>query len=204
MSRDTNEFLILLKPHYNAALKYCKALCRKGKTECAEDLVQHSLLKAIEKFDDLKDDKKFKFWFFSIITNEYYSSVRKNFLMKFITIDSEYEVPSMPRLYGDNGTGELSEILMLALSRLNPKEKTAILLFELAGFSIEEIMSIQNEKSISCIKVRLARCREKLRNYIEKLESGKHFKTQSKKKSEGGLTNETIKLVSEVESGKNE
>jgi RNA polymerase sigma-70 factor (ECF subfamily) len=204
MSRETNDFLILLKPHYNAALKFCKALCRKGKAECAEDLIQHSLLKAIEKFDDLKDDKKFKFWFFSIITNEYYSSVRKNFLMKFITIENDYEVPSMPRLYGDNGTGELSEILLMALSRLNPKEKTAILLYELAGFSIEEIMNIQNEKSISCIKVRLARSREKLRSYIEKLESGKHFKTLAEKKSAGGLTNETIKLVSEVESGKND
>lgn len=204
MSRDTNEFLTLLKPHYNAALKFCKALCRKGKTECAEDLIQHSLLKAIEKFEDLRDDKKFKFWLFTIITNEYYTSVRKFFLTKFISIDSDYEVPSMPRLYGDNGTGELSEILLLALSKLKPKEKTAILLYELAGFSIEEIMSIQKEKSISCIKARLARGREKLRNYITKIESGKHFKTNSEKNSGGGLTNETIRLVSEVESGNNE
>lgn len=204
MSRDTNDFLKLLKPHYNSALKYCKALSRKGNIECAEDLIQHSLLKAIEKFDDLQDDRKFKFWFFSIITNEYYSSVRKKLLIKFVSIDHEYEIPSMPKLYGDNGTGELTEILLMALSKLKPKEKTAILLFELAGFSIEEIMNIQEEKSISCIKVRLARGREKLKKYILKLESGKHFKTSSGKNSEGGLTNETIRLVSEVESGNNE
>lgn len=205
MSRDTNEFLKLLKPYYNSALKYCKALSRKGKAESAEDLIQHSLLKAMEKFDDLNDDKKFKFWFFSIITNEYYSSVRKKFLIKFVSIDTDYEIPSMPKLYGENGTGDLTEILLLALSRLKPKEKTAILLYELGGFSTEEIMNIQGEKSISCIKVRLARGREKLRNYILRIESGKHFKkSNSEKNSEGGLTNETIRLVSEVESGKNE
>lgn len=204
MSRDTTEFLKLLKPHYNPALKYCRALSKKGSTDGAEDLIQHSLLKAIEKFDDLRDDKKFKFWFFSIITNEYYSLIRRKFLIKFISLDNENEIPSMPRLYGDNGIGELSEILMIALSKLKPKEKSAILLYELAGFSIEEIMHIQEEKSESCIKLRLSRSREKLRNYILKIESGKHIKSQTEKHSGGGLTNETIKLVSEIESGKNE
>lgn len=204
MSRDTAEFLKLLKPYYNPALKYCRALSKKAGSDGAQDLIQHSLLKAIEKFDDLKDDRKFKFWFFSIITNEYYSTIRRKFLIKFISLDNENEIPSMPKLYGDNGTGELSEILIIALSKLKPKEKSAILLHELAGFTIEEIMNIQQEKSTSCIKLRLSRSREKLRKYILKLETGRHFKSQTEIPSGGGLTNETIRLVSEVESGKNE
>ncbi|MBN1634203.1 MAG: RNA polymerase sigma factor [Ignavibacteria bacterium] len=204
MSRDTTEFLKLLKPYYNPALKYCRALSKRGSINSAEDLIQHSLLKAIEKFDDLKDDRKFKFWFFTIITNEFYSSVRKELLNKFISINNEYEIPSMPRLYDVNGIGELSEILLIALSKLKRKEKSAILLYELAGFSIEEIMHIQEEKSISCIKLRLSRGREKLRKYISKLETGKHFKSNTEKSSVGGITNETIKIISEVESGRNE
>jgi len=203
MSRDTAEFLKLLKPHYNPALKYCRALSRKAGSDSAEDLIQHSLLKAIEKFDDLRDDRKFKFWFFSIITNEYYSTIRRKFLVKFISLDNENELPSMPKLYEDKEAGEITEILMIALSKLKPKEKSAILLYELAGFNIEEIMHIQEEKSTSCIKLRLSRSREKLRKYISKLETGRNFKTRTEIQSGGGITNETIRLVSEVESGKN-
>jgi DNA-directed RNA polymerase specialized sigma24 family protein len=43
-------------------------------------------------------------------------------------------------------------------------------LFELGGFSLTEIQQIQGEKSLSAIKSRLGRTREKLRHKILQLE----------------------------------
>jgi len=203
MIKDSNDFLDLLKPYYNYALKYCRALSRKGDTDEAEDLMQHSLLKAFENFSSLKDSKKFKFWFFTIITNEYCSAVRRKLYNKFIFVNDESDIPSMPKLYRNTSNSDLSEILLLALSKLKPKEKAAILLFELAGFSLDEIMVIQKEKSLSCIKLRLSRSREKLRKYITKLESGFNINPKRDVDSGGGLVNETINLLSEVKTGRN-
>jgi ribose 1,5-bisphosphokinase PhnN len=51
------------------------------------------------------------------------------------------------------------------------------LLFELSQFSIEEIVEIQKEKSLSAVKSRLSRTREKLKKIILKLENSSIYKT---------------------------
>ncbi len=64
---------------------------------------------------------------------------------------------------------------------------------------MEEIREIQNEKSISAIKSRLSRTREKLKKYIEDEEKNI---SNSKTKSSiiiGDISNETIKLVTDIE-----
>jgi DNA-directed RNA polymerase specialized sigma24 family protein len=61
-------------------------------------------------------------------------------------------------------------LLLEALYSLTEKERAAILLFELGGFSLIEIQQIQGEKSLSAIKSRLSRTREKLRHKILQLE----------------------------------
>ncbi len=79
------------------------------------------------------------------------------------------------------------------------KERTAILLFEIGGFSIEEIKEMQNEKSISAIKSRLSRARDRMKKYILENENKN---LQPSKKSLlilGDLNNETIRLVTEIE-----
>ncbi|HEU4454664.1 MAG TPA: sigma factor-like helix-turn-helix DNA-binding protein, partial [Longimicrobium sp.] len=54
-----------------------------------------------------------------------------------------------------------------ALSGLSNKERAAVLLFELGGFSIEEIAGIQGERSISAVKSRLSRARARLRDRLD-------------------------------------
>ena len=43
-----NRFLELLKPNYNDAAKYCRALCANWSADDAEDVLQQSLLQAME------------------------------------------------------------------------------------------------------------------------------------------------------------
>lgn len=65
---------------------------------------------------------------------------------------------------------EDNQWLVAALSQLEDKERSSILLFEIGGFSIKEITDIQKENSESAVKSRLSRTRKKLKEFMEQLE----------------------------------
>lgn len=199
MCKDTNRFLSLLKPCYSDALKYCRALCVKRSQDDAEDVLQQSLLKALENFDSLNEKSKFRSWFFTIITREFYNSVRNDFWRKFLPSDGLSLVSEIPEIFSRNENDENKLILNKALSKISYKERSALLLFELGGFDLEEIKEIQNERSLSAVKSRLSRAREKLRKIIEDEELNI---TNSKNKSSvitGDINNETIRIIAEIE-----
>jgi RNA polymerase sigma-70 factor (ECF subfamily) len=200
MAPDTKKFLELVKPHYNNALKYSRALCAGWNSSEAEDVLQDSFLKAMENLHALRDETKFRSWFFKIITREFYSSVRKHFWKKFLPMEDYLQVTEMPDVFSRYEQSEKALLLNNALSKLTKKERSAILLFEVAGFSIEEITEIQEEKSQSAVKSRLSRSRQKLKEIITRLESstGSNFLVHNGQ-SEGDITNETISLVSNTE-----
>ena len=75
MHRTTEEFIDLLKPHYNSAAQYCRALY--GGAKDAEDCLQDALIAAMENFSVLKEETKFRSWFFTIITRMFYASKRR-------------------------------------------------------------------------------------------------------------------------------
>lgn len=160
-----SEFTNLLEPHYNDAVNYCRALCAgKGLAE-AEDIIQQSLLKAFEAHSRLNDPSKFRSWFFQIITRTFYDSVRKPFWSRFVSLNEQAGTEAFqvyePSYFEDN------QWLIGGLSQLSNKERTAILLFEIGGFSIQEITKLQQEKSESAVKSRLSRTRKKLKEFME-------------------------------------
>ena len=197
---DSSRFFEVFNLYYNDAVRYSRTLTARLSHDDSRDVLQQSLLQAIEKFDSLEDLSKFKPWLFKIITNVFYNSVKRNFWKRFLPLDEEtIDLPDIPENSGDS---EKRNLLYEALTVLNEKEKSALLLFEIAGFSIEEITEIQNEKSQSSVKSRLSRARMKMRTKIEKLEKNKFKKDKSSKILTGDLENETFKLISEIESRK--
>jgi DNA-directed RNA polymerase specialized sigma24 family protein len=74
-------------------------------------------------------------------------------------------------LYNDDDLGEREKIMLASLDTISEKERTAILLFEIGGLSLEEIRKVQKEISISAVKSRLSRTRLKLRNTIIQMEN---------------------------------
>ena len=171
MTIDSAKFSGLLKPHYNDALKYSRALCSTWSPDDAEDVLQQSFLLALENFGSLKDHSKFRSWFFKIITTTFYSSIRRHFWKKFLPSDNERStVHNMPEVFDRAEQTESRMIINKALAGISGKERSAILLFELGNFSIEEITAIQGEKSISAVKSRLSRATTKLRKYINEEE----------------------------------
>ncbi|MGA2669081.1 MAG: RNA polymerase sigma factor [Ignavibacteria bacterium] len=202
MPRDTNRFIELLKPNYNDAVKYCRALCSKRSADDAEDVLQQSLLQALEKFDSLNDTDKFRSWLFTIITRVFYTSIKRYFWRRFIPLDKG-ERTDIPEIYNRTENFDSKALINKALSKLSNKERSAILLFEIAGFSIEEIKNIQNEKSDSAIKSRLSRTRQKLKQIILEMESNHSGKLNiTSKNIIEDIENETIKLSAEYNKGK--
>jgi len=199
MFHEPTQFLELLRPEYNDALKYCKALCAKRSAEDAEDVLQQSLLKALEHFAALNDKSKFRSWFFKIITREFYNSIRKDFWKRFLPLDNASSVSEMPEIFNKIESDHNKVILNLALAKISSKQRSAILLFEIGGFSMEEIKEIQNEKSVSAIKSRLSRAREKLRKII--INEEQKFSNNNNKGSIiiGDINNETISLITGIE-----
>jgi RNA polymerase sigma-70 factor, ECF subfamily len=203
MTTEADKFLENLKPHYNDALKYSRALCARWSPDEAEDVLQQSLLLALENFGKLRDEGSFRSWFFKIITTTFYTATRKHFWKKFIPLDSG-TAPEMPDVFSrdENEQTENRMVLNRALERISAKERAAILLFEIGEFSIEEIRVMQNEKSISAVKSRLSRARTRLKKYITEEEN---FLTRaSAKKSDnsgdftGDIEYDTIRLISEI------
>lgn len=198
MSGQTDQFLELLKPCYSDALKYCRSLCAKRSTDDAEDVLQLSLIKGLENIGSLSEHSKFRSWFFKIITREFYSFIRKDFWRKFLPIDSGDLAANIPEIFDRSKQSDDKLMLEKALAELSPKERSALLLFELGGFSIEEIKEIQNEKSASAVKSRLSRARSRLKIYIETEEPVTNKNNNLNSEHKGDLNHETIKLITEI------
>jgi RNA polymerase sigma-70 factor (ECF subfamily) len=168
MHRTTEDFIALLKAHYNSAAQYCRALFQGGRD--AEDALQDAIIAAMENFAALKEEEKFRSWFFTIITRTYYAAksreTKRGKLFAVLTEKNSH----FPAVYNDDFLSAKETVLQEALNALTEKERAAILLFELGGFSLTEIQHIQGEKSLSAIKSRLSRTREKLRFKILQLE----------------------------------
>jgi len=61
---------------------------------------------------------------------------------------------------------EKQKALLDSLNLISEKERSAIVLFEIGRFSMEEIRMIQGEKSLSAVKSRINRARIKLKELI--------------------------------------
>ncbi|GAB5519035.1 MAG: hypothetical protein RhofKO_12860 [Rhodothermales bacterium] len=184
-----------LKPHYAAAVRYCRALCARSPAAEADDVLQDSLLKAVEHYDRLRDPSRFKSWLFQIITRTFYSAQRRSYWRRFLPFSEVPEVEHMPAVYRS-----ASERLLVlqALARLTDRQRTALLLYELAGFSVAEIATIQGDRSHSAVKSRLSRARKALQQVIADLERGES-PTYHASEATTDLDYETLNLVATLD-----
>ena len=104
----------------------------------------------------------------------------------------------MPEIFPRNEIGDSYDGIYLAISELKTKEKIALLLFEIGGFSIEEIRDIQSEKSISTVKSRLSRAREKLKKRITEIENNSKSNTKIKPVILNSFEAETVSIINKI------
>ncbi|WP_412069614.1 RNA polymerase sigma factor [Rubrivirga sp. IMCC43871] len=165
MPTDPDVFLDALRPHYADALRYCRGLCARWSPSHAEDAFQSALLGALEGFDGLRDRERFRPWLFQIVTREVRTAQRRSVWRRLSPLPPDDEAGPLG-LVTAPASGEAHDLLA-ALAVLGRREREALLLFEVGGFSVEEVRAVQGDRSASAVKSRLARARARLRARLD-------------------------------------
>lgn len=179
MNKKQKDFLTLYEPIHDRFERFCRA--RVYGDMDFRDLINETLLKAYQKFDELRSKEAFLSFLFSISVRILANNKRK------LKEDSDqFETKSSVLFDVNSNTESSAEIYFLhkALAQLSEDQRESIILFEISGFSIKEIAKIQSTTE-SSVKQRLRRGRMKLKEILtyESLPSS----TKAVKKGEGSL-----------------
>jgi len=128
----------------------------------AKDLLSEVTLTAYENFESLKQPDQFVYFLFGIARNLYLKKLRKQ---KFQMGLKQYSFENLA-ISGTSNDQMCRRELSVLLSRLKPNEQECVTLFEIAGFSYEEIAKIQNI-SLAMVKTNIFQARQKLKIEIE-------------------------------------
>ncbi len=157
MNRE--QFIACVEREQEALRGFLLALCCGNRDE-ADDLAQDALVKAYLACSGFRDGGKFRSWLFKIAHNTFLSHKRS--LQTTESIDEARMLVSSSAADSDFE----HQSLYLALRTLPPKERSAITLFYLNGYSIKEIAVI-TETSQDAVKQQLSRGRDKLRERLK-------------------------------------
>lgn len=157
MTRE--QFISQVKTQQNALRGFLLALCA-GNLADADDIAQDTLVHAYLAIDRYTDSGHFKSWLFRIAHNRFLNHVAAHRPYGSI----EEVTGTMAVESADSGFTH--QQLYMALSALPPKERSAITLYYLSGYSVKEIAAI-TESSEDAVKKQMSRGREKLKSLIE-------------------------------------
>lgn len=148
-------FLKLYEPIHDRFERFCRA--RVYGNMDYEDLINETLLIAFQKINTLKSESAFLSFLIGIsirILANHHKKKKEDLIGDFEHLNIED--------VNENSSKDVEVYLLYkALNLLPDNQKECIVLFEISGFSIKEIMEIQ-QSSESAIKQRLKRARARL------------------------------------------
>ena len=159
MTREA--FITHVEREQEALRGFLLALCC-GNRDDADDLAQDTLVKAYISSTGYQDKGKFRSWLFKIAHN--------TFLNHKASLRMTESIDEARKLISSTSTDAAfqHQDLYLALRTLPPKERSAITLFYLSGYSIKEIAMITETKE-EAVKKQLSRGRDKLKEKLKLL-----------------------------------
>lgn len=150
------EFIYLLEPVRSGLSRYAMALCNNR--EDAHDLVSDTVLAAYESYEKIRNKGAFTAYLFSVARKIFHKKLRRK---KFFAIFNEEDASNIRSKDANPEVSTDISYLYESLAKLPDSQREALILFEISGFSIEEISKIQ-KVGISGVKSRLKRGRERL------------------------------------------
>lgn len=161
MTQDLHkEFLTRYQPLHAQFTRYCSSNAY-GLME-TEDLVQETILATLQNFDRINDKNKLLPYMIGVANNIVKNVLRRQ---KFKGVFDEKAANKLEGRIGDPEVALDIHYLYRALNQLPLKDKEAIILFEVNGFSIKEISEMQ-QSSGGATKTRLSRARQKLKELL--------------------------------------
>jgi RNA polymerase sigma-70 factor, ECF subfamily len=155
-TQKQQEFLALLEPVYQRLWRFALATTRDHVN--AQDLLSETVLAAYERFDTVRDTQAFTSFLFTVATRIQRHKERRARWF------GAYDESLAERMHSVTPSPEVAAeiaVLLDALSRLGSKQRETLTLFEISGFTLEEIREIQGG-TLSGVKSRLKRAREAL------------------------------------------
>ena len=157
MTREV--FIAHVEREQEALRGFLLALCCGNKGD-ADDLAQDALVKAYLSLAGYQDKGKFRSWLFKIAHNTFL-----NHKASCRTMESIDEARTLIGGTVADSSFEHQD-LYLALRTLPPKERSAITLYYMNGYSIKEIATI-TDASQDAVKQQLSRGRDKLKARLQ-------------------------------------
>jgi RNA polymerase sigma-70 factor (ECF subfamily) len=178
---DSEAFSRLFDKYKNEAVR--TAYLITGRNSICEDIAQEAFVKCYTHINDLKNPDGFRAWFFKILTRTAWKSGR--------SASREIPTEDMAETIGESGSelagdqylsAEENRLLYSEINRLEPKQKTAIVLYYFNGLSTKEIA-----KASGClegtVKSRLFSARKKLKSKLDSsYNSGKERRSHAEYK----------------------
>jgi RNA polymerase sigma factor (sigma-70 family) len=150
--------LLRVLPHLRA---FARGLC--GRPDFADDLVQETAIKAWVARERFIPGTNIRAWTFAILRNHYLSELRRN------RHQADYDPDSAERLLVMEADQEaplhLSD-MEVALLKLSPERREALLLVGAGGFTYEEAAKI-SDCAVGTMKSRVARARDQLQHMLD-------------------------------------
>lgn len=140
---DADAFSQIFEKYYSEALRMAYLITNN---RCdSEYVVQDAFIRCYEKLPSLKNPEKFKYWFFRILTRTAwrYCGRQKREQPVSQVFDSEIAADDKSSLE-ILAEQETSSELKAAVAKLNPKQKTAVVLYYYNEFSVKEIAEIMH------------------------------------------------------------
>ena len=157
----------LLTPIHQSAISTARRLSRSRGD--GDDLYQETVLRAFEKLHTLRDESRFRSWFYATLLSRHRSRSRRKWWKRQVPLEAAFAGEREP--VGEDGARWWEQIQGAnraadALSTLDAAQREVIVLCEIDGYTIEEAADMQRA-SISAVKSRLSRGRRKLRRFYE-------------------------------------
>jgi RNA polymerase sigma-70 factor (ECF subfamily) len=159
---------------YNVALRLT------GNAEEAEGVMQETFLKVLEALPTFRGDSQLGTWIYRIATNFALMQLRKRrvptYSLDEYNLDESRDLASFNRAIGENPealvlNSELRQVMEEAIEALPPKYKTAFVLKDLEGLSLQQIAEMLN-LNVATVKTHIHRARlflrDRLADYVER------------------------------------
>lgn len=138
------------------------ALSHLQNQDDSQDAVPDVFVKYMKAKVTFTDDEHERAWFVRVTVNRCYDMLRRKKVRSHIPLEEISELVA-----DESQNPEKVVDIFKCLAVLPEKNKTAIVLHYLEGFSVEEIASMLHV-SVSAVKMRLLRGRDLLKNLLDK------------------------------------
>lgn len=157
MFRTFKDDVVKLIPNLRA---FAVSLC--GDPVRADDLVQETLVKALDHADAFRRGTNLKAWLFTILRNTYFSEYRQR--RREVENTGDWQSETLTALPSQQGHVDLQDFRRLLMD-LPDEQREALILVGAVGLSYEEAAAISG-CAVGTVKSRVSRARRRLSSLL--------------------------------------